>query len=128
MATTKASQTESKAASAAHEDGTTWADRAASVAGDLRTAAQGAVGTVAERGPEVVNVTGQTVERTLAGVQGSPTPALMLGTVFCAGLGLGLLIAGAPRPVVALALGPAVVMGGTLMARRQDLLTADDEG
>jgi hypothetical protein len=118
----RSTRADTKNTSATDAGGSNWADRASSAAGDLRSAAQGAVDTVAEHGPDVVSATSQTVERTIEGVRTSPTPTLMLGTVFCAGLGIGLLVAGAPRPVVALALGPAVAMGGTLIARRQEVL------
>jgi ElaB/YqjD/DUF883 family membrane-anchored ribosome-binding protein len=80
--------------------------------GQVLDAAQRKVENVAERAPEVI-------ETSVRQIRTSPTPSLMLGTVFSAGLGIGLLVARAPRPLVALALGPALVMGATLMGRRQ---------
>jgi hypothetical protein len=75
-------------------------------------AAQRKVETLSERAPEVI-------ETSVRQIRSSPTPSLMLGTVFSTGLAVGLLVARAPRPLVALALGPALVMGATLIGRRQ---------
>jgi hypothetical protein len=88
-------------------------DAAATAAGAVRTAADAA----AERLPAAM-ATAQVVSRdTARTLEQMPDQALMVGTSFSLGLGVGLFFSGANRLLVFLALAPAAAMAATLMGR-----------
>jgi hypothetical protein len=96
-------------------------ERAARVAGDVsaqaRTTAADTTAIVVDRAPTAVATSRGIVERVLMAVRGSSTSSLELGTVFAAGMSGGMLLSRAPRPLVALAFLPTLLLGGTLLGR-----------
>jgi hypothetical protein len=81
------------------------------------------VGSVANeavaRLPEATQATRQAVEDANRAIQSGSDEALMAGTTLSVGLALGLLLGGANRLLVILALIPAAAMGFTLLDRSQ---------
>ena len=69
--------------------------------------------------PEATQATRQAVEDANRAIQGGSDEALMAGTTLSVGLALGLLLGGANRLLVILALIPAAAMGFTLLDRSQ---------
>jgi len=102
----------------------TAAERAAGDANDLATTAKGIAGDVADRAvaaaqrlPEAANVTGAQIERANQLIQSESDEVLAVGTSLSLGLAMGLLLGGANRILVILALIPATAMGFTLFDR-----------
>jgi hypothetical protein len=91
------------------------AQTAKAVAGNVGNVANEAVA----RLPEATQVTRQAVEDANRAIQGGSDEALMAGTTLSVGLALGLLLGGANRLLVILALIPAAAMGFTLLDRSQ---------
>jgi len=91
------------------------AQTAKSVAGNVGNAANEAVA----RLPEATQTTRQAVEDANRAIQSGSDEALMAGTTLSVGLALGLLLGGANRLLVILALIPAAAMGFTLLDRSQ---------
>ena len=95
--------------------------RAASVAGDVsaqaRTTATDTTAFVAKRAPAALAASRGVIERVLTILGGSSSGSLALGTVFAAGLSGGMILSRAPRLLVALALLPTLLLGGTLLGR-----------
>jgi hypothetical protein len=85
------------------------------VAGNVGNAASEAV----SRLPEATQATRQAVEDANRAIQSGSDEALMAGTTLSVGLALGLLLGGANRLLVILALIPAAAMGFTLLDRSQ---------
>ena len=85
------------------------------VAGNVGNAASEAVA----RLPEATQATRQAVEDANRAIQAGSDEALMAGTTLSVGLALGLLLGGANRLLVILALIPAAAMGFTLLDRSQ---------
>ena len=92
--------------------------------GDLATTAKGIASDVADRAaaaaarlPEAANVTGTQIGRANAMIQQESDEVLAVGTSLSLGLALGLLLGGASRLLVILALIPASMMGFTLYDR-----------
>lgn len=85
------------------------------VAGNVGNAASEAVA----RLPEATQATRQAVEDANRAIQSGSDEALMAGTTLSVGLALGLLLGGANRLLVILALIPAAAMGFTLLDRSQ---------
>jgi len=81
------------------------------VAGDVATSVQA-------HAPAVIDTSRATADSAVREVRAASSENLMLGSVFSAGLSLGLLLARAPRVLVLLALVPVFVLGGDLMGRR----------
>ncbi len=81
------------------------------VAGDVATSVQA-------HAPAVIDTSRATADVAVREVRAASSENLMLGSVFSAGLSLGLLLARAPRVLVLLALVPVFVLGGDLIARR----------
>ncbi len=85
------------------------------VAGTVATAASGAV----SRLPEAAQTTRGAVEEANRAIRSGSDEVLSAGTTLSVGLALGLLIGGANRLLVILALIPAAAMGFTLLDRSQ---------
>jgi hypothetical protein len=91
------------------------AQAAKAVAGNVGNVANEAVA----RLPEATQATRQAVEDANRAIQSGTDEALMAGTTLSVGLALGLLLGGANRLLVILALIPAAAMGFTLLDRSQ---------
>jgi len=91
------------------------ADTARAVAGNVANAAEQAVSKL----PEATQSTRAAVEEANRAIQSGSDEALMAGTTLSVGLALGLLLGGANRLLVILALIPAAAMGFTLLDRSQ---------
>ena len=91
------------------------AQTAKAVAGNVGNVANEAVA----RLPEATQATRQAVEDANRAIQSGSDEALMAGTTLSIGLALGLLLGGANRLLVILALIPAAAMGFTLLDRSQ---------
>ena len=85
------------------------------VAGNVASAAEQAVSKL----PEATQSTRAAVEEANRAIQSGSDEALMAGTTLSVGLALGLLLGGANRLLVILALIPAAAMGFTLLDRSQ---------
>lgn len=81
------------------------------VAGDVATSAKA-------HAPAVIDTSRATADIAVREVRAASSENLMLGSVFSAGLSLGLLLARAPRVLVLLALTPVFVFGADLIGRR----------
>ena len=91
---------------------------------DLATTAKGIATDVADRAaaaaarlPEAANATGVQIGRANALIQRESDEVLAVGTSLSLGLAMGLLLGGANRILVILALIPATAMGFTLFDR-----------
>lgn len=91
---------------------------------DLSATAKGIAGDVADRAsavaarlPEAANVTGASLERAGQVIRSESDEVLAVGTSLSLGLAMGLLLGGANRILVILALIPATAMGFTLFDR-----------
>jgi hypothetical protein len=91
---------------------------------DLATTAKGIAGEVADRAaaaasrlPEAANATGVQIGRANDLIQRESDEVLAVGTSLSLGLAMGLLLGGANRLLVILALIPASAMGYTLFDR-----------
>ena len=91
---------------------------------DLATTAKGIASDVADRAasaaqrlPEAASATGAQLERASQAMQQESDEVLAVGTSLALGLSLGLLLGGASRLLVILALVPASMMGYTLFDR-----------
>ncbi len=95
--------------------------RAATVVADVsaqaRTTATDTTAIVAKRAPAALAASRGVIERARTILGGSSSASLALGTVFAAGLSGGMLLSRAPRLLVALALLPTLLLGGTLLGR-----------
>ena len=91
------------------------AETARAVAGNVANAAEQAVSKL----PEATQSTRAAVEEANRAIQSGSDEALMAGTTLSVGLALGLLLGGANRLLVILALIPAAAMGFTLLDRSQ---------
>jgi hypothetical protein len=91
---------------------------------DIATTAKGIAADVADRAataaqrlPEAASATGAQIERANQAIQRESDEVLAVGTSLSLGLALGLLLGGASRLLVILALVPATMMGYTLFDR-----------
>jgi hypothetical protein len=91
---------------------------------DLAATAKGIASDVADRAvsaaqrlPDAANATGAQIERANQIIQGESDEVLAVGTSLSLGLAMGLLLGGANRLLVILALIPATAMGFTLFDR-----------
>jgi hypothetical protein len=105
----------SQAAGDAAQRAGVGAKRAAEVLTDVAGEVASSVQTHA---PAVIDTSRATADIAVREVRGASSENLMLGSVFSAGLSLGLLLARAPRVLVLLALVPVFVLGGDLLGRR----------
>ena len=116
MATTRTTNgTTGKTTASADETNRTAAvgDAVAEAAGTVRGAAEDAVA----RLPEVAATTRSAIEDANRQMRAGSDEMLSVGTVLSFGFAMGLLIGGASRLLVAVALVPAAAMGLTLMDR-----------
>ena len=84
----------------------------------LRGSAADVAGSVAERAPEVLSLSQETIEQLAGALRASSSDSLVLGLVYSVGVWSGLALARAPRLLMLLAMVPALVLGGTLLTRR----------
>ena len=91
------------------------AQAARQVAGNVATVASEAV----SRLPDATQTTRAAVEEANRAIQAGSDEMLVAGTTLSVGLALGLLLGGANRLLVILALIPAAAMGFTLLDRSQ---------
>ena len=98
---------------------------------DLATTAKGIAADVADRAaaaaqrlPEAASVTGAQFERANELIRSESDEVLAVGTSLSLGLALGLLLGGANRLLVILALIPASMMGFTLFDRHNGVRPA----
>ena len=98
---------------------------------DLATTAKGIAADVADRAaaaaqrlPDAASVTGAQFERANQIIQSESDEVLAVGTSLSLGLALGLLLGGASRLLVILALVPATMMGFTLFDRHNGVRPA----
>jgi hypothetical protein len=124
MTTRSASQEEAQtetrtgAKSTTDDDNRTSArDRASEMAVGVMSGVRDAAGTVAERLPEAAAVTRATVDEATRRMEAGSDQTLIVGTAMSFGFAAGLLVGGAPRLLVTVALVPAVAMGMTLIDR-----------
>ncbi len=68
--------------------------------------------------PEVARASRGAVDDLFRVIEGSSDQQVTAGISLSLGLAIGMLVAGAPRPVILLALAPVAVMGLTLADRR----------
>ncbi|HLO36760.1 MAG TPA: hypothetical protein VK194_11785 [Candidatus Deferrimicrobium sp.] len=95
------------------DDDTDLAGTAKGIAGDVADRAVAA----AQRLPDAATATGAQLERAGQIIQGESDEVLAVGTSLSLGLAMGLLLGGANRLLVVLALIPATAMGFTLFDR-----------
>jgi hypothetical protein len=87
------------------------------VASDVASGVRGAAETVAARLPEAAANTRAAVDEAARRIETGSDEMLTAGTTLSLGLAVGLLIGGASRLLVVLALIPAAAMGMTLLDR-----------
>ena len=85
--------------------------------GETLDAVKAAADSAGERVPQVIETVQTNARQGLDTMRSWPEPTRKLAASFSVGLGMGLAVAGAPRVVVALALVPAIVVGGMYAAR-----------
>jgi hypothetical protein len=84
---------------------------------EAATRVRSAAETVAERLPAAVDTAQGAVNETAARLDELPNQALVVGTSFSLGLGVGMFLTGTNRLLVLLALVPAAAMAATLVGR-----------
>jgi len=81
---------------------------------EMRSAIQG----VGRSVPEVARVSRSAVDELIRAVETSTDQQVTAGVSLSLGLAIGMLVGGAPRPLILLALTPVAVMGLAFMDRR----------
>jgi hypothetical protein len=122
MTTRSASSTESIEAEATKspiddDNRSSARERASEMAVGVMNGVRDAAGTVAERLPEAAAATRSTVDEATRRMEAGSDQTLLVGTAMSFGFAAGLLVGGAPRLLVTVALVPAVAMGMTLLDR-----------
>jgi hypothetical protein len=87
------------------------------VAGEVASGVRGAAETVASRLPEAAATTRAAVDEAARRIESGSDEMLTTGATLSLGVAIGLLIGGASRILVVLALIPGVAMGLTLLDR-----------
>ena len=87
------------------------------VAGQVAANVRGAAETVAARLPDAAAQTRAAVDEAARRIESGSDEMLTAGTTLSLGLAIGMLVGGAPRILVALAMIPAAAMGLTLLDR-----------
>jgi hypothetical protein len=115
-----ADQTETEAATSKasiEDEGRSARERASGVAVGVMSGMRDAAGTVAERLPDAAAATRATVDEATRRMEAGSDQTLIVGAAVSFGFAAGLLVGGAPRLLVTVALVPAVAMGMTLIDR-----------
>ena len=81
---------------------------------EVRSALQG----VGRSMPEVARVSRSTVDDLMRAIETGSDQQVTFGVSLSLGLAIGMLLGGAPRPLIALALAPVAIMGMALVDRR----------
>jgi hypothetical protein len=113
MATTTNGSTSSSTTSSATDDAKDVATTAKTIASDVADKAVAA----AQRLPDAASATGMQLERANEIIRSESDEVLAVGASLSLGMALGLLLGGANRLLVILALVPATAMGLTLFNR-----------
>jgi len=116
MANTTTSTTTTPGSTARRDDDAAQADLATTAKGIASDVADRAAA-AAQRLPDAASATGAQFERANQLIQRESDDVLAVGTSLSLGLALGLLLGGASRLLVILALIPATMMGFTLFDR-----------
>ena len=111
-ATTTRSTTNRSRANGGDPGGNVEAVQAA--AREVRSALQG----VGRSMPEVARVSRSTVDDLMRAIETGSDQQVTFGVSLSLGLAIGMLLGGAPRPLIALALAPVAIMGIALVDRR----------
>jgi hypothetical protein len=117
MATTERSTTSTSEPEAETTTGQGALAAARDGADALAGTARDVAGEIATRLPEAAASTRGAVEEASRRIEASSTGTLTIGTSLWLGIAIGLLVGGANRILVALALIPAAAMGATLLDR-----------
>lgn len=115
-----ANQIDSEAAAdkaSIEDDGQSARERASGLAVGVMSGMRDAAGTVAERIPDAAAATRATVDEATRRMEAGSDQTLIVGAAVSFGFAAGLLVGGAPRLLVTVALVPAVAMGMTLIDR-----------
>ena len=86
-------------------------------AGEIAANVRGAAETVAARLPDAAAQTRAVVDQAARRIETGSDEMLTAGTTLSLGVAIGMLVGGAPRILVALALIPAAAMGLTILER-----------
>jgi hypothetical protein len=116
--------THSRSASDVRDDAEDAARDVAATTRDVATEVADRASAVAARLPEAAATTRSAVEEAARRMEAGSDEALAVGTSLAVGLAIGLLVGGANRLLVALALIPATAMGFTLLDRHAGLRTS----
>jgi len=118
MATTRTTNgTTAKTAASASADDTSRTAAVGEAVADAAGTVRGAAGDAVARFPEVAATTRSAIEDANRQMRAGSDEMLSIGSVLSFGFAMGLLIGGASRLLVAVALIPAAAMGLTLMDR-----------
>jgi len=93
-------------------------DGARETAGSIADGVAATAGTIAARLPEAAATTRAAVDEAARRMETGSDQMLTVGATFSLGLAIGLLVGGANRLLVAVALVPTAAMGMTLLDRR----------
>jgi hypothetical protein len=88
---------------------------------EAATRVRAAAETVAERLPAAMDTAQDAVNQTARQLEELPNQALVVGTSFSLGLGVGMFLTGTNRLLVLLALLPAAAMAATLVGRENGI-------
>ena len=113
MTTAKSAGQDTAATNGNSSSASSSKDQARDVAANVRGAAE----TVASRLPEAAAQTRAAVDEAARRIETGSDEMLTAGTSLSLGLAIGMLVGGAPRILVALALVPAAAMGLTILDR-----------
>ena len=117
MASTRTIDGATTAKTAGTKDETTRTAAVGDAVADAAETVRGAAGDAVARLPEVAATTRSAIEDANRQMRAGSDEMLSLGSVLSFGFAMGLLIGGASRLLVAIALIPAAAMGLTLMDR-----------
>lgn len=109
--------TTSKSADGVRQDAENGTTSPRAVAGEVAANVRGAAETVAARLPDAAAQTKGAIDEAARRIETGSDEMLTAGTTLSLGLAIGMLVGGAPRILVALALIPAAAMGMTLLDR-----------
>ena len=110
--TTRSSTTKSRGANGGDPEGNAAAVQAA--VREVRSALQG----VGRSMPEAARVSRRGADELMRAIESGSDQQVTAGVSLSLGLAIGMLVGGAPRPLIALALVPLAIMGIALVDRR----------